>query len=196
MKTAFLFLIFLSACATAHASPTDEFPLAKGTSWTYAGTVTTAKGTEPIRWTLRIADMRADKERDVIRVEGDLTQLAFWEPGRAPKESVWIRRGAKLGRALGEAGSESPWLEWPLEQGKKFCDPDDARLCWVVEKAETVNYEGASRRSWELRQRDNTGTQTMQVVAGVGIVAYSYRHHGSPADVDVKLVSGGRPGRP
>ncbi len=180
-------VIALGGCASARAAATDELPLAPGTTWTYKGT---ASGKD-VTLTVRVADVHAEGDAVVARLDGDLFDLPFGD-GRGA--SYWIRRGDKLYRARTPKDGGTLWLDGPLAPGKKSCDPDEPKLCWTVTKEDSATLAGVrgvapvARRRWELVQRDNTGSYRVLVAAGVGICELHYHHNGSPADVDLRLV--------
>jgi hypothetical protein len=89
------------------------------------------------------------------------------------------------------------FLQLPLAKGKKFCDPEnmareDGGYCWTVESAAAVplNLKGVpsgSRTSYTLRYATNPDDIEFDFVPGVGIVSYSYHHHGTVADTELEL---------
>jgi hypothetical protein len=91
-------------------------------------------------------------------------------------------------------------FEWPLKKGAKFCGDEDQKkrednmYCWFVTRAEKRkldNVKGApagEQEVFELKYMSNPDDTTMEWVAGIGLVAYQYHHHGSVADTELQLV--------
>jgi hypothetical protein len=87
-------------------------------------------------------------------------------------------------------------LQEPLRHGAVFGqDPprDDPMYGWAVEELDPVSAlpQGcrASRpKAYRLTMRTLPDQQILEWRAGVGVTAYQYSHHGTPAAVDVRLV--------
>ena len=90
-------------------------------------------------------------------------------------------------------------FEWPLKVGAKFCveeekKREDMMYCWFVAKEEKRtlgSVKGVSpeeKEVYELRYVSNPDDTSMELVAGVGLVGYRYRHHGTVADTELRLM--------
>ena len=186
MRFALPALLFLGACASAHASPgLGPWPLRTGARWIYRGTVNDGKPRD-VTYTVEVSEAKGD----TARVTGDLRDLIG---GREPTAAMVVRKGTRYYRD-GELVPAATFDEVPPAERRICPRPDDERMCWVVEatRAEALSQvRGAptdKRVAYDLVQRDNTGVQTLTFVVGVGFTAYRYHHNGSPLDVDVKLV--------
>jgi hypothetical protein len=91
------------------------------------------------------------------------------------------------------------FLQWPLQQGQKFCDsegmarPDDW-YCWVVESSRLSVLQGIAgvpsrkRPEFVIAYRTNPDHIRFTFVPEIGLTTYEYRHHGTVADTELKLV--------
>jgi hypothetical protein len=90
-------------------------------------------------------------------------------------------------------------LHLPLTQGEKICGPDgmqrdDSMYCWIVESnrdADLETVKGAppgKRTVFTLTWSSNPDDTEVEFVPGLGITAYSYHHHGTTADTELKLL--------
>jgi hypothetical protein len=91
------------------------------------------------------------------------------------------------------------FLEPPLHVGKKFCDPEgmareDTHYCWLVESIVAKQFPGIKgvspgrHKAYDLIFRTNPDHISFQFVPGVGLTRYSYHHHGTVADTELRLV--------
>jgi hypothetical protein len=91
------------------------------------------------------------------------------------------------------------FLKWPLRQGEKFCDAEgmerpDTYYCWFVESAslfQPLRIDGVPpgrRNAFVVTYRTNPDHIRFTFVPGIGITAYEYRHHGTVADTELKLI--------
>jgi hypothetical protein len=189
------------------ANPT--FPLAAGASWTYQGSIRWAdeKTGEPrdqqVTWISEVVEVidrgpvvayvLRGHPADLVWSEGE-AQRGDWlilrvdnrtfHLMRATPELVEQVRTAKDPRAL--AAPADVFLELPLRGGQRICkDPEAPEYCWEVE-----DIEGGFRLAYRTRP-DHT---VVDFAPGKGVVAYSYAHHGTLAEVDVALT-GYTPGK-
>ena len=70
---------------------------------------------------------------------------------------------------------------------------------WHVEEARCVQLRGVSGidparqwREYRIGYRTNPAHVLVYFVPGLGITRYVYRHHGTPASTDVRLIEFGR----
>lgn len=90
-------------------------------------------------------------------------------------------------------------LDGPLVPGKRFGDleqiaRDDGRYVWRVETEEWVRLRGIrgispwrKQRIYRMVYDTNPDAQTIVFAPGIGIVEYTYRHHGTPSDITLRL---------
>jgi hypothetical protein len=91
-------------------------------------------------------------------------------------------------------------LCWPMAPGDRFGDPTslqrtDGMYAWLVEdrspadlKAIRAVRSDMSAFRYRLTLRTNPDHTFIEFVPGIGIVRYTYGHHGTPAYTDLKLV--------
>src|SRR5260370_12092041 len=91
------------------------------------------------------------------------------------------------------------FLRWPLQHGQKFCDsegmarPDDW-YCWVVESSRLNILQGITgvpsrkRPEFRIAYRTNPDHIRFTFVPEIGLTTYEYRHHGTVADTELRLV--------
>ncbi|MFA5203143.1 MAG: hypothetical protein WC708_01950 [Lentisphaeria bacterium] len=91
-------------------------------------------------------------------------------------------------------------LELPLRDGQVFGETSqlcrlDRSYCWHVTAGDTLDWPvqglpdtAAPRQLYQLAYPSLPDTTTVWFCHGVGIVRFSCRHHGSPAETDVRLV--------
>jgi hypothetical protein len=209
---ALVYCLVLAACGPASVRrPTDPppvvpapaavFPLATGATWTYEGTVTWAgPDGEPIEkqvtWPMQVVETidRGQWVGFVIKgFPGDLP----WSEGEAqPGDWLIVREDGRryyLSRATpeliaafragqpGTPAADDLFLETPLVDGQRICHGDDTRYCWDV--------AAATGGAFTLAYRTLPDHTMIEFLPGKGITAYTYGHHGTLSDVDVRLVT-------
>lgn len=103
--------------------------------------------------------------------------------------------------SLGYLGiGAEPFLDLPLQVGKVFGSSEwitrvDKQYMWLVESAgeiQLTDIRGISSshkmKQYRLAYRTNPDHVIVDFVPGVGITRYIYEHHGTPMDVDLKLI--------
>lgn len=94
---------------------------------------------------------------------------------------------------------DSLFLDLPLKKGKKFCDADgmartDGHYCWIVGPPKEMSLDNVkgiqpSRRlAYPVTYMTNPDDCEFEFVPGVGMTSYSYHHHGTVADTELRLV--------
>ncbi len=94
-------------------------------------------------------------------------------------------------------------LDFPLAAGKvfggEFSGLIRSRYCWVVEGENTLNakrFPGAKKFpnsvEYHLTYRTNPDHQFLDFVTGVGIVSYTYGHHGTLSETDLQIIEFGK----
>jgi len=91
------------------------------------------------------------------------------------------------------------FLRWPLRRGQKFCESEgmarpDNGYCWVVESSRLNILQGITgvsprkRPEFVIAYRTNPDHIKFTFVPQIGMTTYEYRHHGTVADTELKLV--------
>jgi len=194
-----------------------------GASWTYSGwRQWTAAGSgqsdsAAVQWTTAVLATRAVPAGRLLLIRGFVSELAWSVPSTAPRLSILVCLKDRLLRVAFLADSAARYrfdhwteagatrgevlLQQPLSDGAIFGqDPprQDAMYGWVVERLRPAPAvpAGCGRpgpETWRLTMRTMPDHQVMEWRAGVGITAYTYVHHGTPAAAEVRLTRcGGR----
>ena len=90
-------------------------------------------------------------------------------------------------------------FQLPLKQGLRFGDAqsmarDDGMYCWFVDSSAVRNLRevkgltSPQRTVFELRYQTNPDDSEFGFSSGLGITSYSYHHHGTVADTELRLV--------
>lgn len=125
------------------------------------------------------------------------------------KDSNWQKVAAKIvkkdGQLILSDGDIELFLELPLHEGRRFADLDPGRsdneYCWYVEKVIPASWNDlpvTSTRNgtiYQLTFKTNPDETTYEFLPRVGIVSFFYRHHGTVAEVDLRLVKFVLPGK-
>jgi hypothetical protein len=93
---------------------------------------------------------------------------------------------------------ENFFFQWPAHTGAKFCDDEakkreDGLYCWVVKDTSTRKLEGvagvspADQSLVKMEYRTLPDDTTVELVPGIGLLSYTYHHHGSTADTELQL---------
>ncbi len=214
--------VLFSPRALAQSDRAAVFPFAKGTVWTYAGTVRwTGSQNRPesrdVRWTSEVVDAFDGGDAAGVLLHGAVWDLAWWTPQTRPGDYAVLRLGNRYyligcdakrlfadvessGRAgfPGNAERDQRWFDAPLETGRLLrpsgvAPRSDTLYGWLVERAVAVNLAipgvpPAERSAYELSYTTLPDDQRVTLVPGVGITSFAYRHHGTIAEADVRLV--------
>lgn len=92
------------------------------------------------------------------------------------------------------------FLDAPLWPDKRFCGSEsftreDGLYCWVVEAVDTVILEditGVLPRpltTYRIALRTLGEHDLLDVVPGIGLIAFTFGHHGTVSEVEVRLVA-------
>jgi len=202
-----------------------SFPLAPGTCWIYQGVVrwynvkTQAEVETDITWKMEVEkslqrdDVRAalvsgfpsdldwsdghPKRRDSLIIQSDNGKFYLIASDEVEKAWKTVQDpSVSLGTVL---DIDDVFLDLPLTQGKKFCDPEqmereDSGYCWVVESVDQLSLKDVkgiapgSRTGYSVKYQTNPDDTEFTYVPGVGLVTYGYHHHGSIADTEIHLV--------
>jgi hypothetical protein len=159
--------VLFSPRALAQSDRVAVFPFAKGTVWTYAGTVRwTGSRNRPesrdVRWTSEVVDAFDRGDAAGVLLHGGVWDLAWWSPQTRPADYAVLRLGNRYyliqadpkrvfarveasGRAglPGNAERDQRWFDAPLKPGRLLrpsgvAPRSDTRYGWLVERAVPV----------------------------------------------------------
>jgi hypothetical protein len=189
-----------------------------GTSWIYSGwRQWTAEGSSQsdsaaVRWTTSVLATRAVPTGRLVLVRGFVSELAWSVPTTAPRLSILVCLPDRLLRVAFIADSAARYrfdhwadanpdggellLQQPLVDGAVFGqDPprQDDLYGWAVERLTSPPQAPPGcgkpgREGYRLTMRTLPDHQIVEWRAGLGITAYTYAHHGTPAAVEVRLA--------
>lgn len=189
-----------------------------GFAWTYSGTRVHAGGggsgkVARARWISTVIDVRVAHQAKLALIRGFATELAGSEPSTAPRLSVLICTAGRLSHFDGgsDEATRAAFAQWndsllsrsrvllqtPLRNGQVFGQDsprDDPLYGWEVEtlrapSATPRSCDGVQGDRYRLTYRTNPDVTVLEWQDDVGLVGYSYEHHGTPSKVDVRLVS-------
>jgi hypothetical protein len=189
-------------------------------AWSAAGGSAVSRDT--ITWTTLVLTRQTADSVAVVTVRDWPTALAWWEPGQPPATSVILCTPGRvylltpyqgtvealadsLLKGLRHPSLDDLFLQFPLRPGDLFgrdsTDRQDTLYAWYVEAAEPVP---GNLRRWRRSPTDSMYTltyrtlpdhQIVRVVPGLGLVGYTYAHHGTVAEAEAELIRF-RPGPP
>ena len=126
--------------------------------------------------------------------------LRYYQYSGTKAQEVWDKLRVSDARYVPSDIEEGElMLDFPLAEGKVFGGDFSgyirSRYCWVVEgerKLDPKCFPGAKRFPksivYTLTYRTNPDHQFMDFATGVGIVSFTYGHHGTLAATDIKLI--------
>jgi hypothetical protein len=189
-------------------------------AWTVSGTSRPAIAKIP--WSTEIVDSFKGSNAQAAVVFGFPNELVGYEPGQSAHFSVLPavsnrlyhlptdgeNAARSLARQLSANPSElptsaEPFLESPLASGHKWGQEpgrNDNMYCWYVEGAGEVPprckafLKNPPSKVVRVSYRTCPDHQLLDIVPELGIVRYVYRHHGTMASSDVRLVAFSTPG--
>jgi hypothetical protein len=211
--------LLLAVCGAASLeaqSASPLFPMAKGTTWTYTGTVgiqgKDAKLEEiHLSWQTEVVESVDRGPMKAALVRGDPRDF-IWYSGE-PEHGCYLVITVE-DRELYFQNSpacvlppdpslalspENLRLKLPARVGDIFAaDPErknDGRYAWCVESVNQVNFSDVKGvpqdRNFDtclLMYRTNPDHQIATYVPGIGLTEYVYSHHGTPSEVHMKLA--------
>jgi hypothetical protein len=180
--------------------------------WTVANS-NRVRRTKP-RWKMEVTDVYREGRAVVAILTGGPWDLTWYEPGVKPGKYAIVRESgtyyllnnpdeAALRDTLKkQARTPAEWDAWfrlPLTESGRFCTADqeprkDRMYCWVVDNISQVDLAGIagvrprSATQYALAFRTLPDHEIVKFVPEVGIVSWSYAHHGTVAEANVKLV--------
>ncbi|HEX4003221.1 MAG TPA: hypothetical protein VHX36_11275 [Candidatus Acidoferrales bacterium] len=203
----------------------EDFPLVPGTYWIYQGFVrSSVQGSENgkttrVTWKTEVMKVVVHGGLTIAVVKGMPGDLDWSEGNATPKLSVIIRSGDSKFYLIenDEAKSlinqidnpaygwaqvpidDDAFLQLPLSQGKRFCDPgamqrDDGEYCWVTGPSHELALTGVrgippgKHIAYPVRFVTNPDDTEFEFVPGIGMVSYGYHHHGTVADTELHLI--------
>lgn len=127
------------------------------------------------------------------------SEATYFAEGEQAREVFQELRNAGLRHEVRDRLAEDIWFRTPLRANGTYCPPDqvardDRMYCWAVMEVKVrsvsgiAGVKGASRPVYQLAFRTNPDHQTVEIAPGIGVVRFTYSHHGTPLEVDVKLV--------
>jgi len=188
--------------------PCPDLPLRVGTVWVYSATVSwTDSPSQNVRdttltWRTEVLSVRDSAEARIAVVRNWYTALAWWEPSKLPDTTRILCVGDKvyhMDRESIRAPIDDDLLfSFPLATQKLYGrnpkDRDDTFYAWYVESAIIADSAmirmGAQRgdSAFTITYRSLPDHQILVFVRGLGIVEYTYGHHGTVADAMARLV--------
>lgn len=180
------------------------FPLAEGTAWVYRGTTRgdyhRADVVRKVETTMRVIAHAKRGRFEVALIDGEPSTVgcdAVPEPRKL--FTMIVRDGARYfetatpnpalpdneAAVAKEIEDASPFLQVPLAGRKTVgCEQADnpPMYCWSVEPL-------PKRGAFRLTYRSNPTLETMEFEEGTGITRWQSVHHGSPCEIDLRLVS-------
>lgn len=189
-----------------------------GVSWTYSGwRLWTAAGSgqsdsAAVRWTTTVLATRVLPAGRLLLVRGYVSELAWSVPSTVPRLSILACLQDRLVRLafVGDSAARFRFDHWtdanaqrgevllqqPLSDGAIFGqDPprQDQMYGWLVERLQPAPAIPSScgklgPDAYRLTMRTLPDHQIVEWRAGLGVTAYSYVHHGTPAAAQVRLV--------
>jgi hypothetical protein len=190
-----------------------------GASWTYSGTrlwteaASSRVDSGAVRWRMSVEQARTIDGTSVLLIRGFVGELAWSDPTTPPRLSILVCRGNRLSHLAFGSDAEARsaangWndsllvraeviLEEPLRPGTVFGQTpprDDEMYGWLVEAAAPrrrirPGCGSSALRGYRLTMRTLPDHQIVEWQDGVGITAYTYVHHGTPAAATVQLAS-------
>jgi hypothetical protein len=209
-------LLTLQRSATSPCLGVPSHP--SGFAWTYSGTrIEGGRGGRGklarVTWTTTVVDARTAGHAKLVLIRGFVTELAWSEPSTAPKLSILVCSAGSLFRFEGtsDQATRAAFVQWddsmlsrsrlflqtPLYKGQTFGQDSprqDPLYSWDVETLSMpsrtpLSCGAVQGDAWRLTYRTNPDLSLLDWQDGVGVVGYTYEHHGTPSKVDVRLVS-------
>ena len=227
-STIFTLLIWVTTNLTGRTKNASDtsFPLEEGTYWVYQGFVrwwsfeVNQMSKTPVTWRMEVRKVIRRDHLLIAVVNGFPGDLDWSDGHPKPSHTLIIQSEADKYYLIGSDEDvaaalervqdpndllegllqiDDLFLELPLVQGKKFCDPEqmvrpDNHYCWVVDSAAHAASSAikgvppGQRIAYRVRFVTNPDDTAFSFVTGVGLTAYEYHHHGSVADTELKLV--------
>jgi hypothetical protein len=186
------------------------------TKWTLPGTDTVKERT--LTWKSEIVDRAETAGIEAALRKGHPTDLAWYAEGKQPGDHLFLRQGNRYYHLEGEKARTcfsairtgtaplerclSPnalFVDLPLTLGKVFGGNEPlarniGMYAWIVERIDRFSLKGirgAPARTatrYLLTYRTNPDHQFAELVEGIGMTRYTYGHHGTVSETDLRLV--------
>lgn len=174
--------------------------------------------TSTIRRRMQVADVINGAEFRAALIQGGPWDLEFYSTDKpagdylivATNEATYLAQGEQardlfaeirksgLTHEIRDTLAEDIWFRIPLRANGTYCAPDqlardDRMYCWAVmaakpERVAVTGVKSGTRTVYELAFRTNPDHQIVQIAPGIGMLHFTYAHHGTPSEADVKLV--------
>jgi hypothetical protein len=191
------------------AEPCPDLPLRPGTTWTYAARIAwTPVGSDSVRdtaliWRTEVLAVRDSGAVRIATVRNWPNALAWWDPSKPAVTTRILCVGDSVFHLDSEAtrvpGDDDLLFSFPLSTGKLYgrssTSRDDTFYAWFVESSSPVATDlvrlGAAPgdSSFTVSYRTLPDHQTLVVIRGLGMVEYTYAHHGTVANAYARLVA-------
>jgi len=189
--------------------PCPDLPLKPGTVWVYSVAtswtdVASGKTRDTtITWRTEVISVRDSADTRLAVVQNWPTALAWWDPTKLPDTTRILCVGNKVYHLDGQ-GTRAPTeddllISFPLASeklyGREPKDRDDAFYAWYVESAVIADTAmirlGADRTdsAFTITYRTLPDHQILVFVRNLGVVEYTYGHHGTVANAHARLVT-------
>jgi hypothetical protein len=186
-----------------------------GTQWVYRGTTRgdyhDAKVVRRVQTTMRVMSRANVGRYEVAVIDGEPSTVGC-DKVPEPRHifTVIVRDGAryyelatsspsplddelateaKVAKAVEDAAI---FLEVPL-RGRATIGCEESEhppmCCWTVASQPPREIAGKVRQPYRLVYRSNPTLETVEMAEGVGITRWQSVHHGSPCEIDLRLVS-------
>ena len=175
---------------------------------------------EVLTWKMEVVDTLERPNVFAALIKGGPWDLAWYEPGKARGDYLILRVGDLRFYQYSGKQAQELWaklqqsdarfipsdleegeliLDFPLAGGKAFGGDFSgimrSRYCWVVEGESGKSFPGAEKFpdsvEYNLTYRTNPDHQFLDFATGVGIVSYTYGHHGTLAETTLQLIEFG-----
>jgi hypothetical protein len=196
---------------------TGAYWLYQGTvKWTRPNSTPVEVVEQKIQWKMEVTRKVEDNDIVGYEMKGAPWDLAWYEAGQAPSEYSIIRVGtnrfytADINTTIRLFNADDILidlvrpgdllLEIPLVPGERFCDDisitrPDGMYCWTVAKVSQVDLNdvkgissSVSLDEYSIFQVTMPDSSGFTFVPGIGITSYTYRHHGTISECDLKLI--------
>ena len=176
------------------AGPCPDLPIRAGTAWVYSAEISwTDLASQTVRdttiaWRTEVLSLLDSADARIAVVRNWPTALAWWDPSKLADTTRILCIGDKVYQ-MDRASTRPPTdddlvLAFPLSNGKLYGrnekDRDDTFYAWYVE---SVRGDSAT-----IAYRSLPDHQILVFVRGIGIVEYTYGHHGTVASAQARLL--------
>lgn len=214
LTAVFIFLSML--ISRAEEIKQEFFPLIKGSCWIYSGTVkyqSDGKVCEKkLTWKMEITDVIKNNDITVAILKGHPADLPFFEEGRKrgdysivnienkkyyffdgiKKDMIEkVKKGEDIASFLDE---QDLFIDLPMVSEKTFpkTERNDSFYTWYIQSVDDIqvnikNFNKSAKR-YILIYRTSPDIRTIDYVKGLGILNYTYIHHGSVSECNLTLT--------